>query len=319
MFTVIGQELKDTTTGGALKLFVRALSILPRSDTGCHDYAHRVGDIAYYNLYIFNPDSVTFTYPLESMVCDYGFYHGFYEHFFQEHPEPSYIIDTCSALPSGPEAYQRVIRQTCFHGAGHGLVLAQVDELPHKDWGNIHAFADGPLSACAQLTGLRPDEFDRCPLGVFAIIAQWRLLKNYGFSFSGPASERFNDCLTFKPEYRNACIFTNSIVAQLSFGVDGTFLSCEALKDKDAFVSCVHGIVLGLFINGADTERLKSGLSFCASTGVSHRNAVSDCYFMLEWALTAYFPKPQRGDLCRLFPAYYRDRDCLVVGDAVHF
>ncbi|MSU74069.1 hypothetical protein EXS56_02935 [Candidatus Kaiserbacteria bacterium] len=252
------------------------------------------------------------------MVCDYGFYHGFYEHFFQEHPGLSSIVDTCAALPSGPEAYRRVIRQTCFHGAGHGLVLAQVDKLPRRDWGSIHAFADGALVACSQLTGLKPDEFDRCPLGVFAVIAQWRLLKDFGFSFSGPASERFKDCLTFKPEYRDACIFTNAIVAQLSFGVDGTSLSCETLKDKDALASCVKGIILGLFVNGADKDRLNSGLSFCASTGVANKNAVDDCYFMLEWALTAYFPEPQRKGLCELFPQHYRDRNCFVVGNVSH-
>lgn len=311
VFSVIGDELKTTTTGDALKLFVRALSILPRSNTGCHDYAHRVGDIAYYNLYVFNPDSVAFTHPPESAVCDYGFYHGFYEHYFQEHPGVSSIVDTCSALPSGPEPYRRVIRQTCFHGAGHGLVLGRVDKLTRRDWGDIHAFADVPLATCSQLSGLKPDEFERCPLGVFAMIAQWRLLENYGFSFSDPPSERFKDCLTFKTDYRNACIFTNAIVAQSTFEMENTFTSCEVLKDQSAFVSCIKGIILGLFINGADEARLNKGLSFCASTGVANRDATHDCYLILEWGLAAYFPEAQQEPLCKLFPQYYSDRKCL--------
>ncbi len=313
VFAVIEHELKETTTGDAMKVLTRALPILPHSDTSCHIYSHRVGDIAYYQLYVFNPNSVTFTYPVESIACDYGFYHGFYEHYFQEHPGLSSIIETCSALPNGPEPYRRVIRQTCFHGAGHGLVLAQIDTLTSRDWGNIHAFTDAPLAACSHLKSLKPDEFARCPLGVFAVIAQSRLLKDYGFSFAGPASERFKDCLTFAPAYRNACIFTNSIVAELSFGVDGTFASCEVLESKDAAVSCVQGIILGLFVHGADEKRVKSGLSFCASAGVAARDATHDCYLMLEWSLYAYFPEEQHQQLCALFPSHYSDRRCLVI------
>ena len=313
VFTVIGNELRDTTTGDAMKVLVNALPILPRAIDGCHTYAHRVGDIAYYHLYVFNPDSVAFTYSQESTVCDYGFYHGFYEHFFQERPGLSSIVETCSALPSGPEPHRRVIRQTCFHGAGHGLVFAQVDKLTSRDWGNIHAFTDAPLAICSQLSGLKPDEFVRCPLGVFAVIAQSRLTKDYGFSFSGPAEERFKDCLTFTPAYRNACILTNSLVAQLPFGVDGAFASCEALESRDAVVSCVKGIILGLFVNGADKERVSSGLSFCASSGVAKRDATHDCYLMLEWALAAYFPEEQQRQLCTLFPSYYSDRRCFAM------
>lgn len=315
VFGAIENEMRYDNTGSALKLFVDSLPILSKLSGGCHSYAHRVGDIAYYNLYIFNPDLVKFTYPPESMTCDYGFYHGFYEHYFQEHPSVKSITDTCSALPSGPLPHNRVIRQTCFHGAGHGLVLAQVDTLSKTNWGDIHAFADKPLIMCSQLSGLRPDEFRRCPLGVFAIIAQWRLLNNYGFSFDGPPRERFKDCLTFVSDMRQACIFTTSIVAELEFEVEGTFASCDALVDKESVASCVKGIILGLFVNGAHVEQLNTGLSFCASPNVANRDATRVCYFMLEWALTAYFPESQRDDLCQLFPVYYSDRKCLVTED----
>ena len=315
VYAAIEGELKAGSTGDALKLFVSSLPILPNSTKGCHDYAHRVGDIAYFSLYIFNPDSVKFTYPPESMVCDYGFYHGFYEHYFQEHPGLRSIVDTCQALPGGPEAYKRVIRQTCFHGAGHGLVLAQVDTLSKQVWGNIHAFTDRPLATCNKLTGLKPDEFRRCPLGVFAEIAQWRLLKNYGFSFDGPSTERFTDCLTYGADARGACILTNAIVSELKFGIEGTFDSCTALKSEKSFESCIQGTILGIFVNGAGKDRMQSGLTFCAGSAIAERGASQECYFMLEWALTAYFPESEQSRMCELFPTYYREQNCRVSKD----
>lgn len=317
VYAKIESELKNHSTGDALKLFVSALPVLAKSGTGCHDSAHRVGDIAYFSLYIFNPESVTFTYPPESMACDYAFYHGFYEHYFQEHPSLKSIVDTCQALPSGPEAYKRVIRQTCFHGAGHGLVLSQVDTLSKSEWGNIHTFTDVPLAMCSKLTGLSPDEFRRCPLGVFAEIAQWRLLKNYGFSFDGPPAERFKNCLTYtSTDIQGACVLTNAIVSELKFGIAGTFDACTALKSGKNFESCVQGIILGIFVNGADKDKLQSGLSFCAGNAVAGRGVAHECYFMLEWALTAYFPESEQPDLCRMFPTYYRENNCRVSKEA---
>jgi hypothetical protein len=314
VFGAIEQELKAKSTGDALKLFKTALPILLAGNPKlCHDLAHRVGDITYFNLYIFDPDAVTFTYPPESMTCDYGFYHGFYEHYFQERPNTETILKTCGALPSGPEPYKRVIRQTCFHGAGHGLVLAQIDHIPQDKWGDWHTFTDKPLAQCAQLTGLQYDEFSRCPLGIFAEIAQWRLLNNYGFNFDGPADHRFDECLTYaSADTQKYCMMTNAIVSDIAFGAPATLDACKAVKGKDNFESCVGGTILGLYINGADEARVRTGLSLCTDAGIAARGATDMCYVNQEWALAAYFTDAQHEAYCTLFPEPYRSARCLL-------
>ena len=318
IYSAIEKELKSKTTGDAMKMFVYALPMLRDDPTGCHNLAHRVGDIAYFNLYIFDPGSVRFSFPPESMVCDYGMYHGFYEHFFQEHPTLKMVTDTCSALPTGPEAYKRVIRQTCFHGAGHGLVLARVDQLSRNYWGDVHAFADAPLATCAKLTGLSPDEFYRCPLGVFAEIAQWRLLSNYGFSFDEPADQRFALCLGFKDVIREQCISTNAIVATLKFKASGTVASCTALKRPTDFASCVQGVILGQFVDGATDEIMHTALAICEDPAVSSRGGREACYFMAEWGLNAYYRESDHARLCQTFPEPYRSKGCMYVGEGAN-
>lgn len=314
VFDVIEHEVKTGTTGEALKILKTALPmLLAKNPKLCHDLAHRVGDITYYNLYIFDPDAVQFTYPPESSTCDYGFYHGFYEHFFQEHPSVHSIIETCSALPSGPEPYKRVIRQTCFHGAGHGLVLEQIDHISGAQWGDWHVFADIPLATCAKLTGLTYDEFSRCPLGVFAEIGQWRLLHNYGFTFEGPREHRFDECLTFSPtQIQRYCLTTNAIVSDIAFSVEDTLAACTVLRDKDNFAACVGGVILGLYINGADEARVHTGLSVCADADVVSRGVADTCYVHQEWALAAYFSDEDQSRYCELFPEPYKSARCIL-------
>lgn len=311
-YRLVEKELGTEGTGEAMKLWAAARAIVKGFDTeGCHSASHRVGDIAYYHFYVADADSVKFTYPFESTMCDYGFYHGFYEHLFQDRPDPAFVLDTCGALPMGPESYKAVIRMTCFHGSGHGFVLAMADELPQREWGDIRAFADRPLAQCDELKGVTALEHGRCVYGIFAMTAQFQMLDEFGFSFATSTADRYDLCAPFSAEVRDKCVRVTAIVAVSEFGVPDTLEACAALPAQSAFRACTEGVIMGLFIDAASPQEFRQGREVCASEIVATRDGAAACYHQMSVAIHAYFPPGDTARLCAALPERYRD-SCLI-------
>lgn len=300
VFKAIRSELKSST-GDAMVLFSQALRTIPGFDTGnCHTLAHRVGDMAFYDLFVKDPDSVKFTYPFESTACEYAFYHGFYEHYFQENPDEKKIVETCSALPDGPPMYLKTIQLTCYHGAGHGLVMAQVDALPRSKDGDMAAYTEAPLRTCSLLEGLTQEEMRRCPLGVFAQIAQFQATKDFGFSFSEDVTKRFEQCNLFHSETRDMCVLITAIVSELK--LDRTVEACGTIQAQSTFSSCVRGMVLGHFINEATYESFDEALQLCADPRIHERGERDTCYRQLMFIVHSHYRPTEKASLCSRFP-----------------
>lgn len=311
VYSAIQREMRNEGAEKALLLFSGALPLLTNAKRNCHDLAHRVGDIAYFDLYIYNPSSLKFDYSFDSSICDYGFYHGFFEHLFQEHPGLDFVLKTCDALPTGPEPYREAIRLTCFHGEGHGLLLSQVDKLTRSEWGDIHAFTDAPLAICDKLVGPKVYELSRCSYGIFAELASWQIAGNYGFSVPEVASARYTDCLTFDGSHRRSCLLPASLASTMKYGVDNTLRSCELLNRQSDFAPCIQGIIHAIFVNSATAEDMERGLRVCSGEEVTSRHASAECFSQLGLALSSYFPASEQEKYCSQFPESFRSRECL--------
>lgn len=311
-YSVVEEAMRAQGTGEAMKLWSEARRVVRNfSDEACHSASHRVGDMAYYHFYVADTDSVRFTYPFESTVCDYGFYHGFYEHLFQDHPDPAFVIKTCDALPMGPEPYKAVIRMTCFHGSGHGFVLAMADIVSPQKFGDVHAFTDKPLQFCDQMKGVTTLEHGRCVYGIFAEIAQFQYLNNYGFSFATSTKDRFSLCGAFAGDTRDKCARVTAIVSVSEFGAQNTLEACQALQGASSFAACTQGVVLGLYIDAATPKEFQQGLDLCASGAVAKGQATAACYQQIAVVIHAYYASDDTVRLCRMLPERYQP-GCLI-------
>jgi len=174
--------------------------------TGCHRHAHRVGDMSYYFDYLTHKDLTKVDFPDKAHLCGYGFYHGFFEHLVQDNPDTDYVTEMCSQMIAQlPKEIAPAIRQTCYHGSGHGFLLARVDELTEvSSWEN-RAFLEKPLQQCEALTKATTQDRDECRQGVYNVFTDWMAGGEFGFSLN--YEEPFDICMAERLDRQADCIY----------------------------------------------------------------------------------------------------------------
>lgn len=343
IFRVIESEFDRGGLQDAMKVFAQAYDqYYSFASTGCHRYAHRVGDIAYYREYLVEQDFDAMDFPQETTACGYGFYHGFFEHLIQDHATSEFISDTCSYFKQRLSANLSDIGTTCYHGSGHGLSLAQGERTPKGLWGNIHAFADAPLAACAAMPHTTDLEQRDCKEGVFNVIVEWMAQKQYGLDYD--LESPFRPCHEFKGEDLGACYaemsqklvtFANSKPARMAellqnapdsvrmrafgTGIAGiiqqtianedpyrsTLIECATLSDE-LFNRCVGSTVNGLFEHGMPQEEYVLPLTVCTQAQVIDRGLQPMCYDLIAQRLSRFYEPARVRELCARIPEAYR-------------
>lgn len=123
--------------------------------SGCHGYAHRLGEITY-QLLIKGQD---FDFPPQTAYCGYGFYHGLTELLIQT-KGPKEAGKLCDSKKS---EITQVLYDACYHGIGHGALsqTAQSDV-----WGNPQEMVNSALNLCQEATNDSIQK-SRCASGAF--------------------------------------------------------------------------------------------------------------------------------------------------------
>lgn len=301
--------LKETLTNEgispALREFMHANNLFPgKLEADCHSAIHKLGDMMYYDVFTAEPFLDAYTFPEESMVCNRGFYHGFFEHLIQEKPEAQFIVDTCNYFKAQSEPYMAFIASTCFHAAGHGLFRAQAERVPREEWGDARAFVREPVETCRELPGASEAEKYSCTTGVESIYIQMNNYGNYGFSDRGDATT-LSVCDRLDDELHSTCYYVRSLmVAQLDDDHERLLLHCAA-ADDGLFDRCVNGVVTGLFVNGVNPASFERTMDLCSDGRVIERGFAEACYQYVGRQLKAEY----RDDValtCDAFPPEHR-------------
>lgn len=297
----------------------------PFVQTGCHRHAHKMGDIAYYNIFLVNPDITAMEFPQETTACGYGFFHGFVEHYIQDRPTSAEVTELCTYLGDRYGEAMGDIQLTCYHGAGHGFMLAEIERQPQSNWGNVAVFAQRPVALCNALPDAKDYEREECRQGIFNVIVEWGEEKNYGFSYERGASLAV--CRGLPDAWMHACLYEAAqkydgvvrenprgaweaaqrvspehalmIIAVAAAGVvqqtihDHTYEAfareCLDLPDEVGSV-CIEAVVHGLFEHGEPTQEYQQALSFCAESMFSaDESAQERCARALVGRLSRFY------------------------------
>lgn len=310
VFLKIQDTLRTSGIAPAVDLFVRASALFPGGlDVDCHAGIHRVGDMVYYDLIIGDPDISHYAFPPEARMCNRGFFHGIFEHLFQDHPDPAFIVKTCDFFKNAEDPEENIIGETCYHAAGHGLFRRQAETLSEKEWGNPNAFVLPAVAVCNALPGANERERYTCTTGVESLFIQASLFRNYGLSDPSPLHS-FALCDELPTSLHASCYFVQALmVVEFDKGYGRIIDQCLFAKD-DIFDACVQGSIVGLFTNGVDERSFNQGLDLCADSRVSLHHATDMCYERLAAQLTLEYKGPFTYS-CSAFPEAYR-ASCLL-------
>lgn len=345
IFRVLGAEMKAYNVSVGMNAFAVAYDMSPAFvESGCHKQAHRMGDIAYFTRYVGREDFDDVEFPQSTTACGYGFFHGFLEHLIQDHPDPAFVDQTCAYLTQRLGETMGDIRLTCYHGSGHGFVLAQIETLKTSEWGNMRKFTDAPIKKCLALTGANATDREQCMEGIFNVVVDSASGGLYGFTYDLKHPFRACDAL---PSFEwRACYYEMSqkldkpsnldpvklaaltrqaitpALGEMAFKVgiagivqqiiaDGTEYRdlvdrCGELSDN-YFSICMESVSHGLFEHGEPQKEYEKALDACHAPAVAAHDAVKDCYDTVSKRLPRFYSDEKIDEICAHYPTPYQE------------
>ena len=335
----------------AYRIFAQAYDQSPEFVvSSCHEHAHVIGDTAYYEMYLLNPDFDSIDFPTDTVNCGYGFWHGFIEHLIQDRPDPAFLNKTCKYLDSRLGSDMSHIRVTCYHAAGHGFMLDPIDSIQDKqNWGDFKLLVKKPLENCNALNASEGEIFE-CKIGVFNVIGRWMFDGEYGLVYD--LKDPFFECQALSQGDQLPCYnemaqkldtvsdwnlvkaaeyvediendhWASKIIGVAAAGMilqdinDGSYFryaeQCRKIP-KRLHARCFKGIIAGLMEYGKPEEEYKKAVEFCTSSFV-YKDELSLCHEILLQKFTRFYSKEKVEKLCKEvslgFEEYCIDRGIL--------
>lgn len=353
VFKVIESEMREKGIPAAFDAFKIAYETHQAfAEGGCHARAHRMGDLAYYNVYFESRDLQSLEFPQETTACGYGFFHGFLEHYVQDTPTTEAVTEVCDYLVANLSDRMGDIQAICYHGAGHGLTLAQAEKVPVSEYGNSAAFVTEPARQCASLPNATKGDIEQCYEGIYNIIVDYMMAKEYGFTYT--AERPFDMCVHEPRELWEGCMYEMAqkiegttqrdpakmvdIVSQIpderlqtiafSVGIAGVvqqvavqeseylaLLGTCAQIERRFFENCVKSIVWGLYEHGDPQDEYRRVIAFCNADVLRQDGDMrAVCFKEAARRLERLYATEKIKDICAEYPAEFQD---MCVSDAL--
>lgn len=313
-----------------------AISVLYETEplflgSSCHRYAHVVGDLAFKTFYPDRENYEDWDFPIETIACGYGFYHGLFEHLFREDRNAELAVDICESLSEKLSEQFPAFRRTCYHGIGHGFMP---QSPPAEQWGNPLVMTDEALKVCDNISTVML-EVRECYQGVYNVLADWIGFRN--FELEPDPENPLGICdAESNEEYKLACYYefamrmpnyTNydlkllekkflkkidddflaalvihsasaSVIEQNMTKDDFTelILECRSL-DERLHKDCLQGLAGGIVAHGEPGKEYVKAVNLCASS-VLTKNEKDICYKNIFVDLSNSYPESKMKTAC---------------------
>lgn len=343
---IVLSELREGGIHEAYEAFSHIYDTYPVfGASGCHQHAHKIGDTAYYELFVKNGLSLQdMEFPQETTSCGYGFYHGFIEHLIQDRPDPGFVVETCEYLRGRLSGSMRDVGTVCYHASGHGFTVAKADVLKEEEWGKLSAIIEEPLRQCESLPTTDP-EIEDCRQGVFNVITDWMTMNNLGLTYD--YAKPFTPCNNVPTKWQHACYYetgmklepvigdsplkaaeyvgsiASTTLRHVTFGVmvagmmqrqaplngyETIIIECENIIDYELFHLCVRSAVNGMMEHGSPGKEYEKILPLCTREVLRERLASEYCFEVLANRLSRFYSSEKKQEICSLFPDEYRGK-----------
>lgn len=232
---VLGDAVKTGGTVAALQKFKEMYaSDRDFAESGCHWYAHRIGEEAYAE----KSDDWIKNLPQEVSYCGYGFVHGFLEHGFREERNIKRAQALCNYLDENLSEKLPRIRLNCYHAIGHGFVD---DPPPQKIWGDPNAIIENALKTCENVSNV-PLEIRECFDGAFNTLVIFMQTGQY--ELESDTEDPLGFCKGTPEKYQQSCYYEFAQVLDVAGERDLAKIA-EFVKDIK------EGSIAGMVINTA--------------------------------------------------------------------
>lgn len=333
--TILNDEVATRGSAAAMRLFAYLYDqYVSFSDTSCHLHAHAVGDAAYYYEYRSTHDIQRMEFDETMRACGYGYFHGLFEHLMQHEPDAGLTDQICSYLDRTYADIIPYIEGTCYHGSGHGFMLAQLDTSPDLYTENISTLMEKPFALCDALKTTL-EYIDECKSGIFVLFTTFVEQRDLGFYMS--QENIYSPCLSISDEHtRRICykefsrrtgwavvglqetydymkryiptewfienfwIYTKGILAFDSQSSHEEYVTwCRTLVDTTEQETCFTAIPHGLLQHGPPGKEYQPALAFCEQPFLTD-NERTLCYENVSYRIKNFLAPLTPEAVCSL-------------------
>ncbi|MDA1337262.1 MAG: hypothetical protein O3C23_00630, partial [bacterium] len=337
---LLSDALKKKGVAAAFSVFTDLYQRDPLfSFTGCHWYAHRIGEEFYAQEYPAYEDNIeSFKFPAETYYCGFGFFHGWLEHMLRDDLDVKKAKLICEYLDNQLSHVRPRIRLNCYHAIGHGFINEPYDPLL---WGKPQEIIDPALKVCGSVSN-NPNEVRECLQGAFNVLADWTFRKEYGLF--PPAKDPLMLChAQGTDEHKQACYYEMAMHLNSLVGDDLVKLAefAKDIKDdqsawtvidvvaagatqralgKDDYseyihachsvperlrLGCIHGFAGGFMAHGEPEKEYIEALKFCDSEELleDERHV---CYKNIIRTFKGSYPREKVEDICLTIDEEYQ-------------
>lgn len=331
---LLDSTLKRSGIENAFLVFDDLYKTEPQFASGCHGYAHKLGE-ATYQLVMQGKD---FDFPPQTAYCGYGFYHGLTELLLQTKG----IKEAANLCDSKKSQITQVLYDACYHGIGHGALSSTAKDS--KLWGDVQKMIDFALRLCQEAT---PDttQKSRCASGVFMELGnyynegklQLASLRDDPLSICRQQQEFGKmDCYTqmngvlnliAKGNLKESAKFVEdieedkyaieAIITLAAPTIDITkkvyiddLATCRDLQ-KRLHLPCIKGLALGFMLRGQPGVEYEDTINFCNSAPLSEEEKDACFDLILRHSKETYSPDII-NNICRKIDSRYKKSFCIV-------
>lgn len=305
----------------------------PAFATSCHDFGHRLGEMAYGLFFQRNDFALT----PKTSYCSYGFYHGFMESLLSETGDLRKTGEFCDYVDKKLAKKAPDATLQCFHGIGHGAIDISATE---KNWGNEEAIIDSALKLCEEVSST-PAQASRCATGVFNGIAFLYINQPLSFSINkeGPlwfchkqenykrecyismnvallwlADDDFYQAAKFlekivEDDYANQAALNLAALMSISnnsYNDYGDMIRrCRSIQ-KRLHLGCIQGYAYGFLEKGTPGSEYIKAFDVCKSS-ILLKEEKDACFEYIFYYLNLWYPQKKARQICGTIKGFYKN------------
>ena len=285
--------LNNQGLDAALTMVATLYESQPDFAANCHEFLHKIGQIAYIML----SDGKPLKFTTKITYCSYGFFHGFMDSLMQKTGNLKEAMKFCDNTEVDLKDKASMSLGNCFHGIGHGLV----DVHNTNFTGNGQAMVEKALKICEEFTGERlkgKQQVDSCFSGVFTEISMSMGNNENGLVYN--REDPLGFCHKQQKKYKASCYsalvksigwlmvtdfpkaakliesiedidsakeamkaFTSLIILDLpKYDLGKSIIYCHSLN-SELRLSCISGLSFGFVAFGKPEKEYVEALNFC--------------------------------------------------------
>ena len=289
----------------------------------CHSYMHLLGEWSFAEY----GKKKSLDINADTIICGFGFYHGFMVELFKKKADYSVAADFCLYANSKLKLGDQLLNNDCYHGIGHGVTDFNKENIFSE--ADLQLVADNSIVTCKKVTNSDWEKMSSCMNGVYHSISDLIMnvvdknkplgfcmqqkdvyvpicLSAFGTVLMSVFNEDFDESLKYAATVGDD--FAMLVIQPMSGyqgyktvknkDYDSSIKSCARLSQK-LNLSCIRGMMEGVRDFGTPGKEAEEVMTYCNNKMMTMEQR-NECIMYAVGTFDQYFGLGNKARVCSL-------------------